>query len=86
MKTLSELPIHTAFAIFSTKNYGFDLGVLQSRKCMIPYFKIKYRFYEYPATKIYQSMINQQQWGRTLPVQFNEDVPLLQGAIFFGGG
>lgn len=30
-------------------------------------------------------MINQQQW-RTLPVQFNEDVPLLQVAMFFGGG
>lgn len=53
------------FAIFSTKNYGFDLGLLQSRKCMTPYFIIKHRFDEDPGIKIYQSMINQQQWRRT---------------------
>lgn len=61
MKTLLEFPICNLFY-----KEQWIRSFLQSRKCMTPYFKIKHRFDEDPGTKIYQSMINQQQWRTSL--------------------
>lgn len=74
MKTTLELPIHTSFAIFSTKNHRFDLRFLLSRKFVMPCFKNRCGFYQDATTKIYKRMINQQRWRRALLVHSNEDV------------